>query len=348
MRSGLVLSFLIAAAAARIVTAVEPPTSAQSGPISGGATNALFTRDAICFLPEDSTRPGGASGPAGESADNGRLISREVELPDLPDFEGPVRATVHLVIEPVAKDPESVFDRWDRAGDVRLAVPGLPDLELVKFITPYGGRTEFDVDVSPLVPLLRGHRIFRAFIDTWVAPAWTVTGALALSRDSTAQNAVWVRSVLFEQAYTAKDPGMAGREVTIEIPNGLDRVILVYLVSGHCTDGTDADEFVQKDNVISVDGRVVYRYRPWRDDCRAFRERNPYCRRWSDGSWSCDYSRSGWCPGDVVRPLQLDLTDHLTPGRHALRFVVEDVRPKDEKGHYGYWRLSAYLTGWKL
>jgi hypothetical protein len=103
---------------------------------------------------------------------------------------------------------------------------------------------------------------------------------------------------------------------------------------------------VSKDNVISVNRVVVERFRPWRNDCGRFRARNPYTRRWSDGWWSSDYSRSGWCPGDVVAPLRVDLTDHLTPGPHTIGFNVEGVRPRDEDDHYGYWRLSAYAVGW--
>jgi hypothetical protein len=124
-------------------------------------------------------------------------------------------------------------------------------------------------------------------------------------------------------------------------------VMLYYLVSGHCTDGRDADEFQSKDNVFRVDGQVVYRYRPWRDDCRTFRDRNPYCRRWSDGSWSSDYARSGWCPGDQVTPLTLDLSDHFKAGAHRVRFHIERIRPKDEEGQYGYWRVSALLVGYR-
>lgn len=38
----------------------------------------------------------------------------------------------------------------------------------------------------------------------------------------------------------------------------------------------------------------------------------------------------------------------LTPGLPDLgRFRVEDVRPKDAKGGFGYWRISAHLVGWK-
>jgi hypothetical protein len=139
-----------------------------------------------------------------------------------------------------------------------------------------------------------------------------------------------------------------GIDVSVEIPKGMVRVVLEYTATGHCTDGKDADEFISKANVIAVDGHVVARFHPWRDDCRSVRDRNPFTSHWADGSWSSDYSRSGWCPGTAVLPREFDLTDVLKPGRHRMRFVVEDVRPRDADGAYGYWRLSARLVGWDV
>jgi hypothetical protein len=153
--------------------------------------------------------------------------------------------------------------------------------------------------------------------------------------------------VLYEESLTAERLGEAGLAVTVQVPDSLTRVVLNLLVSGHCTDGRGADEFESKDNVVFVDGEEVARFRPWRDDCRRFREVNPYCRRWSDGSWSSDYSRSGWCPGDWVPPTRFELSRALTPGTHTLRYYIENVRPEDEDGHFGYWRVSAHLLGWK-
>jgi hypothetical protein len=316
-------------------------SSPESRNRSDTADRLIFRGAQIQYSPDSS---GQTAGTGLRAEDNGRVIAA---LDTLPELAGPVRITAHLVIHPIPKDPESVYDRWDRAGNVRLSLPSMPDLELVKLVTAYGGETSYDLDVSQLAPLLRGTRLFKGFIDTWVTPAWRIDFSLRFRPDSTVQNPVWVRSVLYEESFTAKDPGEQGKTVSVEIPAGPSRVVLYYLVSGHCTDGTDADEFVSKDNVISVDGRVVYRFRPWRDDCRQFRDRNPYCRRWSDGSWSCDYSRSGWCPSDLVRPVQVDLTDHLTPGVHTMRFLIETIRPVDAKGQFGYWRVSGYLTGWE-
>ncbi len=133
--------------------------------------------------------------------------------------------------------------------------------------------------------------------------------------------------------------------VPVTIPAGTRRVLLRLLSTGHCTDGRDDDEFRSKDHVIRVDGRVVHRFRPWRDDCRDFRAVNPYCRRWSDGSWSSDYSRSGFCPGDLVPPVIVDLTDALKPGPHTVSLAIEGIRPKADE-HLGYWRVSASLLEW--
>jgi len=273
---------------------------------------------------------------------NGRIISTEVVLPDSCRS---CRIIAKFALHPVPKDDRSMHDRWDRAGNVRLAVDGAPDLEIARFMTSYGGRTDHEVDVSELAPLLRGRRTFRAFVDTWVSPAWRIDAALEFRPDTLYDAPVWAAPVFYTDSFNRKEHE-AGVEAPVDVPTGLARVVLRYVSTGHCTDGRDEDEFVSKPNVISVDGVVVARVHPWRDDCRRFRERNPYCARWADGSWSSDYSRSGWCPGDAVRPMEFDLTDHLTPGRHTIRFAIEGIRPADADGQFGYWRVSAALIGW--
>lgn len=311
----------------------------------------VFQSDDISFAPDDSS-----IAVAGDALrfDNGREIGRVVLIPT---FTRPVRITAHLTINPIPKDDIIVHDKWDRAGNIRLVKDGMADIEVVKFITSYGGTDSHTVDVSHLAFLLKGECQFRAFIDTWVNPAWTVDLKLEFEeipdslQDSVyvdyIENPDWVTGVLFQPGFNHESHSANGIEREVTIPVGMKRVVLNYFVSGHCTDGNGADEFVPKDNVIYVDGRPVYRFQPWRDDCREFRENNPYTRRWSDGSWSSDYSRSGWCPGDFVLPHQIDLTDYLTPGVHTIKFTIENIRPKDDKGNYGYWRVSGHLIGWE-
>ncbi|MGE5175611.1 MAG: peptide-N-glycosidase F-related protein [Hyphomicrobiales bacterium] len=332
----LFLALLMAAIAPsglRIAPAEADPTSPAPRTID------IFHDVPIRFAPDSAQ----AGLPRGVTATNdGRIVETTVTLPTPSD---PVRLAVLLSVRPVPKSDREVFDRYDRAGSVRLAVDGAPDIEILRFITSYGGATEHEADVTYLAPLLRGRRTIRLQIDTWVSPAWRVDLALRVTPAPGHDVPSWAAPV-----YRTDDFNRAsmpdGDSVTVTVPPGLARVVMDYTATGHCTDGIDADEFVSKANVISVDGVVVARFHPWRDDCRRFRDRNPYCARWTDGSWSSDYSRSGWCPGDAVLPTELDLTDHLTPGRHTIRFVIEDMRPKDAKGAYGYWRVAACLVGW--
>jgi len=299
----------------------------------------VFRDNMIHFAPEDSARYETVQV---WSEDRGRVIAADAEL-RLPRG----RILARVTTRPIPKDLETVYDKWDRAANVQVAAPGRPDVELVKFITAYGGETTHEIDVTDLAPFLTGHVVWKGFIDTWVTPAWRMDFELEVDPDSTVVVPGWGQALFFEPLVTAELLASGPLTATAVIPEGLARVELRYLVSGHCTDGTDADEFQTKDNVVAVDGTEVARFRPWRDDCRQFRAVNPYCRRWSDGSWSSDYDRSGWCPGDAVAPLSFDLTSSLPPGEHAVTVTVENVRPRDENGNFGYWRISAYLLGWR-
>jgi hypothetical protein len=334
----------VAVAIACVLFAAPTATGATGEPI----TLQVFRGNDIHFLPAN---PDTYATAEVRSEDNGRVIARSVDLDTL---ARPVRITACVTIHPIPKDETTVHDPWDRAGNVRLSKPGMADVEIVKFVTAYGGLTEHTVDVSHLAPLLEGPVEFRGFIDTWVSPAWKMDFRLTFEPapepghpGETNRNPDWAFGLVYEQNVTEELLRDGPLAIEVEVPETIGRVVLHYLVSGHCTDGRDDDEFVSKDNVISVDGIVVHRYKPWRDDCRRFREINPYTRRWTDGYWSSDYSRSGWCPGDWVPPLALDLSDHLTPGKHVVTVNVEDVRPKDDDGHLGYWRVSSHLVGWE-
>ncbi len=271
--------------------------------------------------------------------EGGRIIRREV---DLPTFAGPVRIFAHVVVFSTLQEGAE-GDPWDRAGTVLLDIPGMAPIELLKFITGFGGRSDLRQEISDLAPLLSGRRTLRGFVDTWVSPAWKLSCELIYLPVTAPANPDWANGIYYNTGMTATQVGPDKPAVAVNLPPTASQVTLTWYTSGHCTDGTDADEFVSKDNVISVDGVEVYRYQPWRSDCNSFRSRNPRSGRWGT-TWSSDYSRSGWCPGDIVYPVRLDLSSSLTPGPHSLRCAVENIRPADASGT-GYWRVSAYLTG---
>ncbi|MGQ0723250.1 MAG: peptide-N-glycosidase F-related protein [Candidatus Eiseniibacteriota bacterium] len=338
-----------------VVLAASGPARAAGAPaLPDPITVHVFHDDVLHFTPDD---PGRWSRPQVTPSESGRGVSRTVTLAPPPS---PFRIVARVATRPIPADAQSVHDKWDRAGNVRLIVPGGADVEIVKFVTAYGGATTHEVEVTHLAALLTGSVTFAGFVDTWTSPGWRMDFALEFLPQSPEPAPDWmaewtegeepappdwVHGVLYEPEVTAALMAAGDREAEVNIPAGTRRVMLHVLSSGHCTDGRGADEFETKEHVVLVDGVEVRRFAPWRTDCARFRDRNPHCRRWFDGSWSSDFDRSGWCPGDVVEPIVVDLTAALRPGDHRMAFRVEGVRPKDDAGH-GYWRVSASLLGW--
>ncbi len=267
--------------------------------------------------------------------DNGRILARTISLPE---FEKPVNIIANL-------DVNSDGDPWDRAGSIYLDIPGQNNIEILKYITGFGGHSILKQDVSFLAPMLKGEVTIKAFVDTWVQDGWVFDFSLDFIEVDTLQQSSWNYATLFNTGLTKEQVDEAHPTTHVNIPPSQERVMLTYYVSGHCTDGNGADEFESKENVITIDDSEVHRYKPWRDDCKNFRDRNPTSGRWGD-VWSSDLDRSGWCPGDIVYPVILDVSSELNSGSHNLAYWIENIRPKNVNGDYGYWRVSSFLTGW--
>jgi hypothetical protein len=307
-----------------------------------GFTIALFDSTMVHFTPDSATMYDTALVTA---RDNGRVMTTRRELPG---SIGPRRLTLHLQLRPVPTGDREVADRWDRAGSLRLVPAEGPAVELCRFMTSYGGATDHELDVTHLAPLLQGRCGFEVFIDTWVSPAWTVSAWIESEPmpEGVLHLPVWAAGAFAPiEGLTAAEPRVSAQ---LDVPEGVRFLTVAVTSTGHCTDGRDADEFESKDNVLLLDGQEVHRWRPWRDDCGELRHLNPYTAKWTDGWWSSDYDRSGWCPGDVAPPLLVDLGP-VAPGRHTLEMTVENIRPAapdDPDAHHGYWRVAAAVVGW--
>lgn len=263
-----------------------------------------------------------------EISENGQSISKMVDLPIL---EANYNVFAEVEIE---KNGEN-GDPWDRAGNITVLASDNTPIEIIKFMTAYGVPTKHRIDVSNLFSILQGpvqitghipsHPDFRGFI---------VNFKLIYIENNQYKSPEWVKPVFFTNSLERKHIEDNLTEFIIDVPAGLEKVNLLYYTSGHATDGRGADEFETKFNVIYVDGIEVYRFQPWRDDCENFPSNGNY--------W---LSRSGWCPGDFVEPIEINMTPYLTPGKHRIKYIIEDIRGVDNNFNYGYWRVSSFLTG---
>lgn len=272
-------------------------------------------------------------------------------------------------------------------------VPGegyLPTVELMRFMTPFGvghfssptdslssvrkpvyidqwaDSVSWQQNITDLYPLLEGGAYVGIFIDTWNPDGYvasiTITAdesdiacdALPRGHVEPLMNTVYYMGQTYPDIFARQDVS-----IPFTVPEGAHNVRLRYIVTGH-GGHSGGDEFVQKENIVSVDGKPVLSFIPWRSDCASFRRFNPATGVWlkkrlaayitekgyatkevEEPVASSDFSRSNWCPGSDVVPEEVQLTD-IQPGQHTFTVSIPEAQPinGDELNH---WLVSAYL-----
>lgn len=130
-----------------------------------------------------------------------------------------------------------------------------------------------------------------------------------------------------------------GLEVTFNLPQDAKNVQLRYITTGH-GGWENGDEFVPKENRISLDGQIAFKFTPWRTDCGSYRLYNPVSGNFSNGLSSSDLSRSNWCPGTITPPNYISLGD-LKAGQHTIKVQIPQGQP--EGTSFSFWNVSGCL-----
>ncbi len=244
-----------------------------------------------------------------------------------------------------------------------------PPIELLRFITPfginyynsrvqvYGVKWEDSViykqDITSLLPALAGDVWFGIFIGCYDKGGHSVSLKLKYFPDEVPMEPVpvkpaWIQPVIFttnimeasRQEY-ATIFGSDTLKVTVDIPEGLKSVTMRYISTGH-GGWENGDEFNKKLNQIYVDGKQIYSFIPWRDDCGMYRKYNPASGNFPNGMSSSDISRSGWCPGSTSIPVDIPI-EGLSPGRHTISVYIPMGKPEGTSS--SAWNVSAVLIG---
>ena len=257
-----------------------------------------------------------------------------------------------------------------------------PMVELMRFATPFGvghwsdtlhylrpiyvpkweNEVVWEQDVSHLAEALSDTVELGVFVDTWTDKGYRLTASLHYEESEGPMHRrtkTYSHSLVNTVKYLSRQhlfDGVAYAPITtrFELPDSAKNVRLLYVSTGHGGHGI-GDEFVEKENIIKVDGTTVHAYTPWRDDCASFRRFNPTSGVWTEKVlWrgdsideriaSSDYSRSGWCPGSDVDPVVIPLGD-LKGGSHRLEISIPHAQPLDaEKNEMNHWLISALLV----
>ncbi|NRA12610.1 MAG: hypothetical protein HRT57_11705, partial [Crocinitomicaceae bacterium] len=250
--------------------------------------------------------------------------------------------------------PEGSEDVYDAANNVLSSVPFsgpqslnniqlayydepyevLNQVEIGRFITPYG--IQFDLgpdgfewfyDVTDYQMYLKDTVDFAAhntqeLIDVKFAFIEGVPPRDVLTREP-----IWSDYRSYNYANLANDVDL--QSITVALSRGAEMFKIKTRLSGHGQVGNGACcEWAPKDHIILVDGIERFNWEIWEETSCGD---NPLVSQ--GGTWP--YAREGWCPGDVVKEYDHELTPFVTPGTNvSLDYDITDV-PVNDPGQAG-------------
>lgn len=242
-----------------------------------------------------------------------------------------------------------------------------PLLELMRFFTPFGikqyntialkdktweERVNYRQDISELTAALSDQEVFLGtFIGNYDKGGHKVSVNLTIHPEeevliakSTAVIPLFNTNNVMEMAgqeYGTLFNSEKGLEVSFTLDKDLKNARIRYITTGH-GGWENGDEFVPKRNSIYLNGKEVFHFTPWREDCGSYRLYNPASGNFPNGLSSSDYSRSNWCPGTMTNPVYIELGD-LNAGTHTIQ--VKIPQGANEGTSFSSWNVSGVLLG---
>lgn len=235
------------------------------------------------------------------------------------------------------------------------------------YIDGWAKNVVWEEDISDLLPLFDNEVYVGVFIDTWTKEGYVIDLELSYTQSELpcdTKAATHVEPLINTVYYIGqKHPDIFSRkdvQVPFKIPEDAKNVRLKYITSGH-GGHSNGDEFRPQENILSVNGEEIFSFTPWRTDCASFRRFNPSTGVWlrkrtvayigKDGRAekeieepiaSSDLSRSNWCPGSNIPPVEIPLTD-IESGKHELTISIPNSS-EIEGDKLNHWLVSAYLV----
>ena len=269
----------------------------------------------------------------------GQTQFREMNLPaNMEDYE---QILLHLSVD----CPGSGCDPWDQPASFFIDTPQ-GSYEIARYITPFGiACGPWTVDVTDFKSVMAGRIAFRSYIQVWGNSGWLLNAELEFIEAETPGyqriNRLWETS---NWVYGDPDISYDLPEAVVDISALAQSAHLRLTVSGHGQGNTDnAAEFSNKTHQLLVNGALATTHHLWKDDCAQNACSNQL------GTWL--FSRAGWCPGQQVTPLTVNLTSLMTPGAPlTLDYVLEEYTNFLNTGYNGsshtepHYKIYSYLV----
>jgi len=220
------------------------------------------------------------------------------------------------------------------------------DVEIGRFITPYGIQfdlgpngftwvydvTDYQMYLKDVVDLAAHNT--QELIDLKFAFIEGIPPRDVLSRQP-----IWSDFRSYSYANMDNDVNLQSTSIVLSDSSETYRIKTRFTGHGH-NGSVNCCEWDSKDHMISIDGVERFNWEIWEETACGD---NPNISQ--GGTWP--YAREGWCPGDLVKEYDHELTPYVTPGATVIfDYDIEDVPAGDQEQGNGNYVVAMDLISY--
>ncbi|MFK7783911.1 MAG: LamG-like jellyroll fold domain-containing protein [Crocinitomicaceae bacterium] len=204
------------------------------------------------------------------------------------------------------------------------------DVEIGRFITPYGIQFDLGTNGFEWIYDVTDYQMYLKDVVDLAAHNTQELIDLRFAfiegippRDVHSRQPIWNDWRSYSYANLDNDVNLVSTPVTLSDTSSMFKIKTRFTGHGH-NGNTNCCEWDSKDHAIRVDGVERFNWEIWEETACGD---NPNISQ--GGTWP--YAREGWCPGDLVKEYDHDLTPWVTPGTTVtLDYDIEDVPSGDQ------------------
>ena len=272
----------------------------------------------------------------------------EADFPELPS-----NGKLYIELEQVCESEAAC--EWDRLQHLHLCEStdsDTCDIEIGRWITTYGRSGKWVTDITPLIPLFKlngKNRLkfsvagdqYTNYLDLIFIPDDNTTAPLEIHK-------LYNGTTPFNEEYNSNF-----EDITLDVSPAAKKVFISAYITGHGNGSEQANcaEFCKFESIFSVNGTdFEIDFNNAGTDRGCFDLVNEGVVPNQSGSWP--FGRAGWCPGQDVRLINIDITDKVITGTNTFTYKGlldgETYKPvvTNPDGYRAEIPLTSYIVIW--
>ncbi|MCJ8289407.1 MAG: T9SS type A sorting domain-containing protein [Crocinitomicaceae bacterium] len=232
----------------------------------------------------------------------------------------------------VASVPFTGVETYSNTGITYYQAPFeiVHDVEIGRFITPYGKQFDLGTNGFEWIYDVTDYQMYLKDVVDLAAHNTQELIDLRFAfiegvppRDVHSRQPIWNEWRSYSYSSLDNDVNLISTSIDLADSSRMFKIKTRFTGHGH-NGNVNCCEWDSKDHMIIVDGIQRFTWEIWEETACGD---NPNISQ--GGTWP--YAREGWCPGDLVKEYDHDLTPWVTPGTTVqLDYDIEDIPSNDQ------------------